>query len=376
MAAPSQDPGYLASDRAGTVGLMPARNRYGSVRDRIIRRCDADTDSRALRLDLLKEIGAGISFDAFAWLLTDPETSVGSAPLADVPCLPELPRLIRLKYLTTVNRWTAIGETGISSLRIATGDDRGGSRLWRELLSEYDIGDVASLTFRDGFGCWAFLDLWRTGDGATFLAEEVEFLAQVIGPVTTALRKAQARELYPPDVDARARTGGPVVLLLSPELDVIGQTAESAEYLELLVPSAQDRSPIPAAAYNVAAQLLAREDDVDRNLPFARTHLADGLWVTMKASRIGPTADGADSNIAVTIETTSPTDRLGLFARAHGLSRRETEILGYLAAGLDTRHVAQRTFLAEYTVQDHLKAIFAKTATNNRPMLLSRALGT
>src|ERR1700689_1704053 len=47
-------------------------------------------------------------FDAYAWLLTDPETEVGSAPLADVPCLPELPRLIRLKYLTTLNRWTEL----------------------------------------------------------------------------------------------------------------------------------------------------------------------------------------------------------------------------------------------------------------------------
>ena len=35
-----------------------------------------------------------VKFDAYAWLLTDPETEVGSAPLADVPCLPELPRLI------------------------------------------------------------------------------------------------------------------------------------------------------------------------------------------------------------------------------------------------------------------------------------------
>ena len=50
-----------------------------------------------------------VPFDAYAWLLTDPQTSVGSSPLADVPCLPELPRLIRLKYLTEVNRWTICG---------------------------------------------------------------------------------------------------------------------------------------------------------------------------------------------------------------------------------------------------------------------------
>jgi hypothetical protein len=28
-------------------------------------------------------------------------------PLADVPCLAELPKLIRLKYSTELNRWTA-----------------------------------------------------------------------------------------------------------------------------------------------------------------------------------------------------------------------------------------------------------------------------
>ena len=56
---------------------------------------------------LLDEIRRAVGFDAYAWVLTDPQTCVGSAPLADVPCLPELPALIRLKYLTTVNRWTA-----------------------------------------------------------------------------------------------------------------------------------------------------------------------------------------------------------------------------------------------------------------------------
>jgi len=34
---------------------------------------------------VLKEISQVVSFDAYAWLLTDPETSVGAAPLADVP---------------------------------------------------------------------------------------------------------------------------------------------------------------------------------------------------------------------------------------------------------------------------------------------------
>jgi hypothetical protein len=44
-----------------------------------------------LRLALLDGIRAAVAFDAYAWLLADPETEVGAAPLADVPCLAELP---------------------------------------------------------------------------------------------------------------------------------------------------------------------------------------------------------------------------------------------------------------------------------------------
>jgi hypothetical protein len=70
-------------------------------------------------------------------------TSVGAAPLADVPCLPELPRLIQLKYLTTVNRWTSM-ITPVASLHQATGGDLNRSLIWRDLLCRYQIGDIAA----------------------------------------------------------------------------------------------------------------------------------------------------------------------------------------------------------------------------------------
>jgi len=67
------------------------------------RACAQETDARILQLRVLDEIRRSVAFDAFAFVLTDPVTSVGTSPLADVPCLPELPRLIRLKYLTAVD---------------------------------------------------------------------------------------------------------------------------------------------------------------------------------------------------------------------------------------------------------------------------------
>jgi DNA-binding CsgD family transcriptional regulator len=104
-------------------------------------------------------------------------------------------------------------------------------------------------------------------------------------------------------------------------------------------------------------------------------HLADGLWLSLRAARIDATEPDARRHIAVTIEETAPAERAALFGRAFGLSARETELLDHLRAGRDTRDVALRMHLSEHTVQDHLKSVFAKTGTRNRRTLLARATG-
>ena len=113
--------------------------------ERIARICESSTaDAVGVRLAVLDEIRQVIDFDSFAWLLTDPETEVGSAPLADVPRLSELPRLIRLKYLTPVNRWTGM-ETPVALLAASTRGHLDHSLVWREMLSQFGVIDVASL---------------------------------------------------------------------------------------------------------------------------------------------------------------------------------------------------------------------------------------
>jgi DNA-binding CsgD family transcriptional regulator len=343
-------------------------------RQRVVRICDSATDARTLRLRLLDEIRRAIEFDSYAWLLTDPQTSVGSAPLADVPCLPELPRLIRLKYLTGISRWTTLGDPPVALLREATAGDLSLSLLWRDLLNGYGVVDVASLVFRDGFGCWGFLDLWRAGASAPFSRAEASWLADIAGPVATALRRSQAHAFVAGTSTAGPRTG-PVVLLLSAGLDVLGQTPETQEYLRMLVPPDGDRPPVPASAYNVAAQLLAAEAGVDPNPPWARVHLPGGWWLTLRAARIGNGESGRDRDIAVTIEQTSPGDRVALFVRSFAFSPRESELAGHLMRGADTAEIARSMFLSEHTVQDHLKSIFAKTSTHSRRALLALALG-
>ena len=245
--------------------------------------------------------------------------------------------------------------------------------MWREILRDHGVIDVASIVFRDRHGCWGFLDLWRVDPQPPFSATELRFLGSLAEPVTEALRKAAAQSFD--DVADPPIRSGPIVLVLAPDLRVRAQTPETDAYLRRLVPPSSDQLPIPAGAYNVAAQLLACEAGIDDHPPSARVHLADGTWLTLRASRITNGGPIGQQDIAVSIEPTSPSERLSLFARACALTPRESELLLHIADGADTHRIADLMYLSELTVQDHFKSIFRKTGTHNRRTLLARAIG-
>jgi DNA-binding CsgD family transcriptional regulator len=346
----------------------------GEVLDRVARRCAEHDDERPMRIALIEELRRTLRFDWYMWALTDPETEVSVSPVATVPevLLPELPRLIRSRYLTKEGRWDQL-EGPVDTLLRATGGQPRRSLLYRDAMEPVGIADTATVVFRDRFGCWGWLELWREAALGPFGADDLGFLAAVAPTLTAALRRCQAHSFDDP-TPIPSRTG-PVVLVLSPHLEVRAQTPEADRYLRALLPPDADRRPIPAGAYNVAAQLLAVEAGIDGKPPRASVHLGGGVWLTFSAARMEAATRDVDADIAVTIEPTSPAERRALFARAHGLSEREAELLGLLVEGADTRAVAEALYVSQHTVQDHLKSIFAKTGARNRRTLLSRVTG-
>ena len=343
--------------------------------EQVARRCrNYNGDERQLRIALVEDLRRRVPFRAHVWALIDPETEVATAPLATVPdpLMTQLPGIVRRRYLTTVNRWDRM-DALVASLYQTTGGDPAKSLLYGEVLGPAGIGDIASVVFRDRFGTWAFLDLWRLDSDAPFSGEELAILAEDVATITDALRRCQARSFDEPSPSTRRP--GPAVLFLSPELEVSGQTPETDGYLRALLPPTVDRQPVPAGAYNVAAALLAHEAGIHPHPPVARVRLVGGLWLTFRAARVDSDRPAAERDIAVTIELTSPAERRMLYARSHGLTGRETEVLERLALGADTRTLAHELYLSEHTVQDHLKSIFEKTNTRNRRTLLSRIAG-
>ena len=57
---------------------MGSTAAYARAHETIVRICRGEADARTLRLEALDAIRRAVGFDAYAWLLTDPETSVGS----------------------------------------------------------------------------------------------------------------------------------------------------------------------------------------------------------------------------------------------------------------------------------------------------------
>jgi DNA-binding NarL/FixJ family response regulator len=312
-------------------------------------------------------------------MLTDPATRVGTSPLADVPMLPwpRLPDLIRARYLTTLNRWPELLEAKVpsASLLIATKGEPSRSLLWQGVQRELGVVDVAVAAFGDRHGSWGLLELWRTDDA--FTTAELGYLGALARYVVRGLRSALARTFV--DSPDQLLPLGPAVVVLDPDLQVRSQTAGAAAALLQLNPPDEPMTPIPAAAYNVAAALVAAEQGVPVGEPWARVHLGGSRWVTVKAARMAEATGGTQGeeqrDVAVSIEPSTPTERTDLFARVHGLSARETEVLTLLGIGLSSHEVADRLVLSQHTVNDHVKAVLEKAGARTRQVLLSRALG-
>src|SRR6516225_7116266 len=253
--------------------------------DRAAAVCRRPLPAKALREELVALARRAVPFGGYNFPLTDPVSRVGTSPLADVPGLswPRLPALICSRYLTSYCRWDRVLEAGVTatSLMRETDGHPDRSLLWRDVQSQLGVSDTAMVVFADRHGCWGLLDLWRY-DGGSFQADEMRLLATLARPVTAGLRAA---------------------VVLDQGLQVRSQTEAAADALLRLNPPDEPMAPIPAAAYNIAAALVAHEHGMPIGPPWSRIHLGGSRWVTVKASRLG-------TDIAVANEPSTAADRL------------------------------------------------------------------
>lgn len=58
----------------------------------------------------------------------------------------------------------------------------------------------------------------------------------------------------------------------------------------------------------------------------------------------------------------------------HGLTKRETEVTSLLSKGLTNKGIAEKLFISEYTVENHLRSIYRKMGVKNRTSLVHKLI--
>ena len=92
-------------------------------------------------------------------------------------------------------------------------------------------------------------------------------------------------------------------------------------------------------------------------------------WITLHASL----PDGSTAGrVAIVVERSASPAATAVRLEAHGVTAREREIAGCLAAGLTNSEIAQQLVLSPYTVQDHIKSLLEKTGVSSRQELVAR----
>jgi DNA-binding CsgD family transcriptional regulator len=126
---------------------------------------------------------------------------------------------------------------------------------------------------------------------------------------------------------------------------------------------------IPAVARQARALCGIAPAPTDIRPARARARTQSGQWLIVRGSLMG---EEPESPVAVMIEAARPAEMAPLMVAAYGFTDTERRVTELVAQGLSTRQIADRLQVSSYTVQDHLKSIFAKSGTGSRGDLIAR----
>ncbi|MGH2749125.1 MAG: response regulator transcription factor, partial [Actinomycetota bacterium] len=161
----------------------------------------------------------------------------------------------------------------------------------------------------------------------------------------------------------------PGLILLAPGGKVEAMTPAAERWLSLLIAAPSATGDLPAVVNSVAYRALLAARGSSPEVARARVPTSRDRWLVVHGSVVG---DPTEGRTAVILEPARSPEIAPLIVAAHGLTTREREVTQLVLHGLSTAEIAERLYLSEYTVQDHLKAIFEKVGVRSRRELVAQ----
>ena len=302
-----------------------------------------------------------VGFERWCWPRTDPSSALANGGTAEFDLWSEVPRIATLEEhgdITSKPR-LVLGAQASVSLHAETGGDLARSRRWRECLQPYGVGDELMTVCRDHHGCWGSVELMRDSDEPPFSEDEVHFLHELAPLLATLVRRSAFLQRR---VDDEVRELPPATLIVDADFRVTSWTPAARDWL----------AELPPAVYELAARVLTPANDATGLPATVRMLAPTGRWVTLEGA---PLEGDARGGAAITIRASEPAEIFDLLCKAHDLTRRERQLVALILEGMATKQLAAALCISPHTVQDHLKAIFAKTGLHSRRELASHLSG-
>jgi DNA-binding CsgD family transcriptional regulator len=233
------------------------------------------------------------------------------------------------------------------------------SARWREVIEPLGWGDELRAAIRDGGRTWGFLCLHRVSSEPPFDDSDVDVVRTISQQVAAAFSRL-ALSAATTHTDAVLPPG---VVVLDRQLVVTSMTETASEWFACLDGT---RIGAPIALMSVAAVALHSGEPQS-----AAVMTLDRSWLSVHAS---PLQGAGSEAVVVVVQSAHPDDALPALAVSARLTPRESEVAAAAVRGLSDRAIARSLALSEYTVQDHLKRVYAKTGVRSRAELVARLL--
>ncbi|MEI7024919.1 LuxR C-terminal-related transcriptional regulator [Paenibacillus sp. y28] len=335
---------------------------------------EAAVSSQAYRTSLIELLREGVPFAAACCTAIDPNTllSTGAATEEGVEAIHA--KLFEYEYLredyNAYDDLTRKADT-LATLSAATGGSLELSGRYRDVLQPAGFKDELRAALVIEGACWGYLTLFRRADQPLFDEQERSFLSSLIPCIARCLRKTS---LALPLEKADWLEDEPGILMLTGQLEISSFNATAEQWLARLRKAEGIESAVLPRPIRAVCSRALSESAEGKDSPLAKVciRMPEGPFLTIRASLLNGSEHGVQ--LAVWLEPAKPADMLPIITEAYALSVREKQVLEGIMRGYSTKELARSLHITAYTVQDHLKSIFAKTGVSSRRDLIWQLL--
>ena len=352
---------------AGTIGVVSTWSAQ-RIDHEIAALEDRSLPAYELRVAAMERLAAAVPVDGWCFSTADPQTLVMTSHATSGVNRSASTLLYVNEYSQRdvgKHQHLARARWPVGLLSQDTRGERARSPRYRGLLRPLGIEHELRAAVREGGTTWGFLHLFRGADRRDFDADEAVLVERFVRGLAPLLRGALVGEQASP----APAPGPPALIMLDAANRLVEETVGPHSWSAALHDRELGSAAVPEVFVTLAIWARSLVSQGSDAVPRARIPGVGGAWYTATAMRTD------HDRVAIVLQPAQPVELVPLVLSHYRLTRAERQITERVLSGRSTREIADELVVSPHTVQDHLKAVFAKAGVRSRRDLVALLSG-